>query len=89
MHLYDIILHKFGSSWSELGHDTSIVLSRGCTTVGNKKPNFRSYSPKKSGKQQSFTDRLANLGAPKKSKGQDSRKVHDTKGKNTQGRRSW
>lgn len=26
---------------------------------------------------------------PRKAKGQDSRKVHDTKGKNTHGRRSW
>lgn len=58
-----------------------------------KKPNFSSYSPRRSGSQ-SFVDRVANLGAPKKSKGQsgsggNSRKTHDTKGKNTHGRRSW
>lgn len=29
---------------------------------------------------------LQNMGGPKKSKGQDSRKVHDTKGKNKHGR---
>lgn len=53
------------------------------------KPNFRSYSPKKSGKQESFYDAWKNAGAPKKSKGQDSRKVHDTKGRNNHGRSPW
>ena len=41
-----------------------------------------------------MTNDWNNLGAPKKSKkqsgsGGNSRKVHDTKGKNTHGRRSW
>jgi hypothetical protein len=55
----------------------------------SKKPNYRPYSPRRSGPA-SLSDRIANLCAPKKrSKGQDSRKVHDTKGKNNHGRSSW
>lgn len=58
------------------------------------KPNFRSYSPKRSGSQQPKAQRRNFLGEPihskKQSGGQgNSRKVHDTKGRNTQGRRSW
>jgi len=61
------------------------------------KPNFRSYSPKKSGDRSKsksapgllgIANSISNLGAPK-SKGQDSRKVHDTKGKNNHGRSPW
>ncbi|HET6746917.1 MAG TPA: hypothetical protein VFH06_02300 [Candidatus Saccharimonadales bacterium] len=43
-------------------------------------------------KRSSFVSRVENLGAPKpkrKSKGQDSRKVHDAKGKNNHGRTKW
>jgi hypothetical protein len=45
-----------------------------------------------SGKRSSFVSRVENLGAPKpqrKSKRQDSTKVHNTKGKNTHARRKW
>lgn len=55
------------------------------------KPNFKPYNNKKSGskpQQRNF------LGEPIHSKKQsgshgNARKVHDTKGRNTQGRRSW
>jgi hypothetical protein len=43
-------------------------------------------------KRNSFVSQVANLGAPKpprKSKGQDSTKVHNTKGKNNHGRTKW
>jgi hypothetical protein len=42
-------------------------------------------------KRSSFVSRVENLGAPKprKSKGQDSAKVHNTKGKNRHGRTKW
>lgn len=58
------------------------------------KPNFRSYSPKRSGSQQPKPQQRNFLGEPIHSKkqsgsGGNSRKVHDTKGRNTQGRRSW
>ncbi|OJU96597.1 hypothetical protein BGO18_00135 [Candidatus Saccharibacteria bacterium 47-87] len=60
----------------------------------NKKPNFTPYGNKKSGsKPYSFTDAVANLGAPKSKRqsgsGGNSRKTHDTKGKNNHGRRGW
>lgn len=54
------------------------------------KPNFRSYSPKRSGSQQPKPQQRNFLGEPIHSKkqsgsGGNSRKVHDTKGRNTQG----
>lgn len=52
------------------------------------KPNFRSNNNKRSGKPKGVIEQVVDdLLRP--SKGQDSRKVHDTKGKNSHGRRSW
>ena len=55
----------------------------------NQKPNFKSYSPKKSGapKKTELEKLIDSLSKPSKS--QDSRKVHDTKGKNNHGRNGW
>ena len=58
------------------------------------KPNFQPYGNKRSGGQkkgpmeQALSDLLGGSNN-RRSKGQDSRKVHDTKGKNKHGRRSW
>ncbi len=61
--------------------------------AGGKKPNFQPYGNKKSGGPKKPQQRSI-LGDPLTSKkqsgsGGNSRKVHDTKGKNTHGRRSW
>lgn len=43
----------------------------------------------KPNKAESLARKKAQQPKPKPARGQDSRKVHDTKGKNTHGRRSW
>ena len=55
------------------------------------KPNFRSNNNKRSGRPKGVIEKAVDdlLGTSRPSKGQDSRKVHDTKGKNSHGRRSW
>lgn len=54
--------------------------------MANKKPNFQPQGNKKSGKPRVQKDAISGV---RKSKGHDSNKVHNTKGKNTHGRRSW
>lgn len=54
--------------------------------VAGKGKSFKPMGNKKSGKS-NFEKAIDDLLKPKKAKGQDSRKVHDTKGKNNHGRR--
>lgn len=52
------------------------------------KPNFKGFGNKKSGPQKGVLDQIVS-DIFKPASGHDSRKVHDTKGKNKHGRKNW